>query len=366
MAKELRGGYTTGACVAAGVKAAALFMQGSSADYVEINALDGTKLHIPVKAVEPVGDGIRVEIVKDSGDDPDITNGVSILTTLTMDKSHEGIELVAGEGVGTITKPGLAVPPGEPSINPGPRQLIRQSLQEVFGTIPGCQVRVDVPGGEELAKKTLNSVLGVVGGISIIGTTGVLRPMSEEAFKDSLVPQISVALAAGYKTQIFVPGKIGERIAGEWGLPVEAMAQTSNFIGHMLEKAADMGVERVLLFGHIGKLAKVAAGVFHTHNRMGDGRMETMAAYSAAAGMPPEGVQEILSAVTTEEALPVIERYKLEAVYDTIAARASLRAQRYVFEKMQVGTVMVTLKGKLLGMDDMAKKIGGDFGWNIR
>ncbi|HCP95952.1 MAG TPA: cobalamin biosynthesis protein CbiD, partial [Anaerovibrio sp.] len=216
------------------------------------------------------------------------------------------------------------------------------------------------------AKKTLNPILGVVGGISIIGTTGVLRPMSEEAFKDSLVPQISVALASGFKTQIFVPGKIGDRIATSWGLPSAAMVQTSNFIGHMLETAADKGLERVLLFGHIGKIAKVAAGVFHTHNRMGDGRMETMAAYSAAAGMPPEGVQEILAAVTTEEALPVIERYHLESVYSTIAARASLRARRYVFEKMQIGTVMVTLQGKLLGMDDTARRIGEDFGWNIK
>ncbi|WP_295919696.1 cobalt-precorrin-5B (C(1))-methyltransferase CbiD [Anaerovibrio lipolyticus] len=366
MPKELRGGYTTGACVAAGVKAAALFMQGSSADFVEINALDGTKLHIPVKTIEPVGDGIRVEIVKDSGDDPDITNGTSILTTLTMDKSLDGIKLIAGKGVGTVTKPGLSVPTGEPAINPGPRALIKQSLQEVFGELPGCMVKVDVPAGEELAKKTLNPVLGVVGGISIIGTTGVLRPMSEEAFKDSLVPQISVALASGFKTQIFVPGKIGDRIATSWGLPSAAMVQTSNFIGHMLETAADKGLERVLLFGHIGKIAKVAAGVFHTHNRMGDGRMETMAAYSAAAGMPPEGVREILAAVTTEEALPVIERYHLESVYSTIAARASLRARRYVFEKMQIGTVMVTLQGKLLGMDDTARRIGEDFGWNIK
>lgn len=366
MPKELRGGYTTGACVAAGVKVAALYMQGSSSEFVEITALDGTKLHIPVKSIEPVGDGVQVEIVKYSGDDPDITNGTSILTTLTMDKSLTGLQLVAGQGVGRVTKPGLAVPPGEPAINPGPRALIRQSLQEVFGQIPGCRVQVDVPAGEELAKKTLNPVLGVLGGISIIGTTGVLRPMSEEAFKASLVPQISVALAAGYKTQIFVPGKIGERVATSWGLPSAAMVQTSNFIGHMLEAAADKGLERVLLFGHIGKMAKVAAGVFHTHNRMGDGRMEAMAAYSAAAGMPPEGVREILAAVTTEEALPVIERYKLEEVYNTIAARASLRARRYVFEKMEIGTVMVTLKGKLLGMDDTARRIGGDFGWSIK
>ncbi len=366
MAKELRGGYTTGACVAAGAKAAALFMQGCTSDFVEITALDGTKLNIPIKNIEAAGDGIRVEVVKDAGDDPDITNGASILTTLTLDKSLSGVEFIAGEGVGTVTKAGLAISPGEPAINPGPRQLVQQSLSEIFGTVPGCKVRIDVPGGVELAKKTLNPVLGVKDGISIIGTTGVLKPMSEEAFKDSLVPQISVALAAGFDTQIFVPGKIGERIATQWGLPEAAMAQTSNFIGHMLEKAVDMGLKRVLLFGHIGKLAKVAAGVFHTHNRVGDGRLETLAAYSAAAGMPQEGVQQILACLTTEEALPIIAQYDLESVYDTIAARASLRAKRLVFDKLEVGTVLVTLKGELLGMDETGRKIGEELGWNIK
>ena len=366
MAKELRGGYTTGACVAAGVKAAALFMQGSSNEVIDIKALDGTRLTIPIKNIEAAGDGIRVEVVKDAGDDPDITNGVSIFTTLILDKALADIEYIAGEGVGRVTKEGLAVPTGEPAINPGPRQLIRQSLLEAFGYVPGCRVRIDVPGGQELAKKTLNPVLGVQGGISIIGTTGVLRPMSEEAFKDSLVPQIRVALAAGYKTQIFVPGKIGSRIATEWGLPDGAMVQTSNFIGHMLEAAVENGLDRVLLFGHIGKLVKVAAGVFYTHNRVGDGRLEALAAYSGAAGMPAEGIQQILDAVTTEEALPVIEKYKLQSVYDTLAARASLRAERFTFGELKVGTVLVTLKGQLLGMDETGRKIGEDLGWNIK
>ena len=366
MSKELRGGYTTGACVAAGVKAAAMFIQGSGSDYVEIIALDGTKLNIPVKGITPQENGVRVEIIKDAGDDPDITNGISVFTTLSLEPSLNGVALMAGDGVGTVTRAGLAVPPGEPAINPGPRRLINQSLEEVFGYVPGCKIRIDVPQGRELAKKTLNPILGVKNGISIIGTTGVLKPMSEEAFKDSLVPQISVALAAGYKTQIFVPGKIGERIAGEGGLPVEAMVQTSNFIGYMLEKAADMGVNRILLFGHIGKLAKVAAGVFHTHNRVGDGRLEVLAAYSAAAGMPPEGVQNILDCMTTEEALPIIEKYDKKAVYKVIATRVSQRAERFVFNKLTVGTVLVTLRGEPLGMDDSGRIIGEELKWNIK
>ena len=190
--------------------------------------------------------------------------------------------------------------------------------------------------------------------------------MSEEGFKNSLLPQIDVAKAAGYDTQIFVPGKIGENIAVKFGLPQGAIVQTSNFIGFMLDAAAEKKLKRVLLFGHLGKLAKVAAGVFHTHNRVGDGRLEAMAAYAAAEGLSPEGVRRILASTTTEDAMPVIEEYGLKKVYDILAERASLRSERHVFDELTVGTVMVTLKGELLGMDDHAREIGRDFHWNIK
>ena len=378
MAKQLKGGYTTGACLAAGAKAGAMIMQGEDpGDRVDIVALDGTPLQIPIASVELLAHGVKVEIIKDAGDDPDITNGTSVFITfsfLTQEQLqpvygqsilYQQILFETGQGIGHATKPGLSLAVGEPAINPGPRQLVYNSIKDIIGD-KACLVRVDIPAGTELATKTLNPVLGIEGGISVIGTTGVLRPMSEEAFKNSLVPQIEVAKAAGFTTQIFVPGKIGERIATSWGLPTEAMVQTSNFIGFMLEAGADHGLERILLFGHIGKLAKVAAGVFHTHNRVGDARLEVLAAYSAAQGMPAEGVQRILQAVTTEEALPVIEEYGLQSVYQVIAARASYRAERLLFNRLQVGTVLVTLQGKLLGMDEKAKEIGRDFGWQIK
>ena len=189
--------------------------------------------------------------------------------------------------------------------------------------------------------------------------------MSEEGFKNSLVPQIDVAKAAGFETQIFVPGKIGENIAIASGLPKSAVVQTSNFIGFMLEAAAERKLKKVLLLGHIGKLAKVAAGVFYTHNRIGDGRLETMAAYAAAEGLPADGVKRILSATTTEDAMVVIEEHGLERVYDIIAARASARAERYVFGDMKIGTVLATLRGKILGMDEEARTIGREFHWHI-
>lgn len=366
MKKELRGGYTTGACMAAGVKAALLYRAGEYCERVALTALDGTPLDIPVAHVAETEDGFRAEIVKESGDDPDITNGVSVFTTIRLLPPGSGLRFRAGEGIGTVTKPGLSIPPGEPAINPGPRRLTENVARELLGEGAALEVTVSIPAGTALAKRTLNPVLGVEGGISVIGTTGVLRPMSEEGFKNSLLPQIDVARAAGFDTQIFVPGKIGENIAVKYGLPKEAIVQTSNFIGFMLEAAAERKLARVLLLGHLGKLAKVAAGVFYTHNRIGDGRLEAMAAYAAAEGLPPEGVRRVLAATTTEEAMPVLAEYGLTHVYDILAARASLRAERYVFGELTVGTVLATLKGEILGMDEHAREIGRDFGWSIR
>lgn len=368
MSRELRSGYTTGACAAAGVKAALLYEQGEDWDSIELRALDGTELLIPVKNIVKDERGITAEVVKFSGDDPDITNGVSVFTTIRhLEAAPPEIVFKAGQGIGTVTKPGLSVPVGEPSINPGPRQLIRNVVAEVLGTdkIP-LEVTISIPAGVELAKQTLNPILGVEGGISVIGTTGVLRPMSEEGFKNSLVPQIDVAKAAGFDALIFVPGKIGERLAGKWQLPAQAMVQTSNFIGFMLEAAQQREIKRVLLFGHIGKLIKVAAGCFYTHNRIADGRLETMAAYGAAEGLSTSDVQAVLSANTTEDALAVLERAGLKSrVCQRLAERASLRAERYLFQKMQVGTVMVTMTGELLGMDETAQAICKELGGEV-
>lgn len=365
--RPLRGGYTTGACAAAGVKAALLFLRGEMPAEVEVRALDGTPLLIPVKCVRATEEGAEAEIVKFSGDDPDITNGVSVFTRVRELPIGSGLRFCAGKGIGTVTKQGLSVPVGAPAINPGPQELIRRTAQAVLDTeaLPDLEVTISIPAGVKLARQTLNPVLGVEGGISVIGTTGVLRPMSEEGFKNSLVPQIDVAMAAGVSVLVFVPGKIGENLARACGLPQAALVQTSNFIGFMLDRAAERQVKRVLLFGHIGKLVKVAAGNFYTHNRIADARLETMAAYAAAAGMASDGVRQILAANTTEDALAVIDAAGLQAVYDILAARASCRSERHVFGKLRVGTVLLTLSGRVLGMDETAREIGGGYHWSI-
>lgn len=364
--KELRWGYTTGACAAAGVKAALLFSLGQSCAEVKIISLDKREMLIPIKSIEQNDNVVKVEVVKDSGDDPDITNGATVVTEVRFLPGERWLKILGGAGVGKITKPGLALPVGEYAINPGPRKLIAHAVAEIWGddNHTGLMVTISVPGGEELARRTLNPSLGIVGGISIIGTTGVLRPMSEDAFKNSLLPQIDVAVAQGRETLIMVPGKIGENIAVSYGLPREAIVQMSNFVGFMLEGAAERGVKRVLLCGHLGKLSKVAAGVFHTHNRMADARMETLAAHGAALGLPAPQVRQMLNCVTTEEALGVISDENLKkSLCAAIAAKASERAEKYVFGRLKVGTMLVTLKGELLAFDAKAGEMGRDLGW---
>ena len=380
MSKPLRGGYTTGACAAAGALAALKFLRGEDCPALEIEALDGTMLHIPVKDVQPAEGGATAEIVKFSGDDPDITNGASVFTTLQKGAAGQGLVFRAGKGVGHVTKPGLQIPVGEPSINPGPRKLIASVLARELGIEASPSqdaewqalmakldfiVTISIPAGVELAKQTLNPVLGVEGGISVIGTTGVLRPMSEEGFKNSLVPQIDVALAAGFEDLVFVPGKIGEKLAAKIGLPPQALVQTSNFIGFLLDAAAEHGAKRVLLLGHIGKLVKVAAGNFYTHNRISDARLETLAAYAAAEGLDQKGVQAILAANASEDALEIIDGAGLQHVYTVLAERASARSERHVFGKLKVGTVLLTYSGRVLGMDEAAKEIGRHLGWEL-
>lgn len=366
MIKKLKSGYTTGSCAAAGTKAALLFLLKKVVPTeVEIDALSGEKLHIPIKQVKVSKGEIWAEVIKDAGDDPDITHGVSVFTKVILN-NNGNVRFFAGDGIGIITKAGLSVPVGQPSINPGPRKMMTNVVHELLPAGQGCDITIAIPLGKELAKRTLNPILGIKGGISVIGTSGIVRPMSEEGFKNSLTPQIDVALAAGFSNQIFVPGKIGENIAVNLGLPQQAIVQTSNFIGYMLEYAADKNLAGILLLGHLGKLVKVAAGNFYTHSKISDARLETMAAYSALLGMDKEGVKKIFDCITTEAAMEVVEEYHLEdKLYPLLCKRASSRAMQHIFQKLQVGTIMATLKGKILGMDENAKEIGRKLHWNI-
>lgn len=366
MEKKMRTGITTGTCAAAATKAAILTWLGKPPDAVTVLSPQGHHIHVNIATCTTLDFGGAATVIKDAGDDPDVTNGTMIQVEVVVQKATE-IILQAGIGVGTVTKPGLSVSVGQPAINPGPRKMILQVVKEVLPLGYGAIITISIPDGVRLAARTLNPTLGIIGGLSIIGTTGIVEPMSEEAFKNSLSPQINMVKALGYDQVVFAPGKIGQDIAiNRYGVPAQTVIQTSNFMGHMLESAVQYKMKKVLLFGHLGKLVKVAAGIFHTHNRMADARMETLAAYMAAGGAPQQAIVDILACTTTEAAMPIIAFYNLESVYTVLAHKASERAQRYVFGDLIVGTVIVTLQGELLGLDEAAREIGGSLGWNIK
>ena len=207
---KLKSGITTGSCSAAAAKAALLASLGDAPIVVQIETPQGICLSVPILTAQAVDGGGRASVIKDAGDDPDITHGVEIVAEVQLTPGQPEISFQAGTGIGTVTLPGLQIPVGQPAINPAPRQMIESALRPLLPQGTGAVVTISIPEGEKLARRTLNPTLGIVGGLSIIGTTGIVEPMSEEAFKNSLKPQISVAKALGFQTIVMVPGKIGQ------------------------------------------------------------------------------------------------------------------------------------------------------------
>ncbi|MCL6638665.1 MAG: cobalt-precorrin-5B (C(1))-methyltransferase CbiD [Firmicutes bacterium] len=360
---RLREGFTTGAAAAAAARAAALLLlRGERCGTVRVHNPDGLPIDIPVARVEKSGNKAVATVVKDGGDDPDATHGLEIVAAVCP--SRGGLTLAGGTGVGTVTRPGLAIPPGEPAINPVPRRMITDAVAGLLAPGEGLSVTISVPRGAEVASRTLNPRLGITGGISILGTTGIVRPMSEEAFKNSLIPLVDLAVAAGFRKLVLTPGRLGIRFAvQQYGFPSDAVVEMSNFTGFMLEVCADRGIHSVLLWGHHGKIVKVAAGIFHTHSRVADGRREVIAAYAASAGATAEIVRSVLRANTAEEALEILKKNGLAEVYNLLAARASERAAEYTRGRLKVGTVLLGLDGSIVGLDETAVVIGRELGW---
>jgi cobalt-precorrin-5B (C1)-methyltransferase len=244
--------------------------------------------------------------------------------------------------------------------------MISDAVKNYIPEGTGVKIEVSVPKGEETARKTLNPKLGIIGGISILGTTGIVEPMSEEALKRSLIPQVEIARALGYTTVCLTPGRLGERwVAEKLGIPTDAVIQMSNFVGFLLRTCADKGIKNVVLAGHHSKLTKVAAGCFHTHNKVSDGRLETLAAYAALMGAESEVVKALLEANTSEEALGILKETGYDEVMSLVAAKAAKRAREHVFGELKVGVVMFTMGGEVLAVDDNAREIGREMGWQI-
>jgi cobalt-precorrin-5B (C1)-methyltransferase len=353
----LKYGITTGASAAAAAKAAVTALVSEPVDRVVIPTPIGLRFEVPVKSCRKISvDKAEAIVIKDAGQDIDVTDKMEIVATVRL--TDDGIVTIkSGLGIGTVTKPGLQVPIGEGAINPVPKNMITAAIREVLPTGKGVEILISAPEGGNVAKKTMNSKLGIIGGVSILGTTGVVKPLSLEACRRSLVPQIDVALARGYKRVFFVPGNIGERIARQqFNAPEDAIVQTGDFVGYMLDKAVEKGLQEIILLGHSGKIVKLAANIFNTHHKFGDARNEVISSYAGAAGADTTTIRALLAANTSDEASEILRGADLlEATYNHIATRVHQRVIDRVENKIKISIIIVSMDGRVLGMDENAR-----------
>jgi cobalt-precorrin-5B (C1)-methyltransferase len=361
--KRLRFGYTTGTCAAAAAKAAAILLfTGKAPETVPIRTPKGIDLNLSV--LEPVrGDGFAsCAIQKDSGDDPDVTDGVLVYARVAFDPKP-GIHIDGGVGVGRVTKPGLKQAVGEAAINPVPREMIRQAVEEIaeeHGNAAGLSVVISIPMGVALAEKTFNPRLGITGGISILGTSGVVEPMSEDALKDSIALEIRQRKALGERRLILAPGNYGADFLKErYSVADERIVKCSNYIGDALDMAAAAGFSETLLAGHIGKLVKLSGGIFNTHSKLGDHRAELMAAAAEAAGADEETRAAMSDCVTTDEMLRILDEKGLLSGTTDVLKRRIDDAIRERFEGLSVGVIVFTTGNRELFKNETAQNWEG-------
>jgi cobalt-precorrin-5B (C1)-methyltransferase len=341
-----RTGITTGSCAAAAAKAAALMLQGSAcADSVSIRLPDGMNLDVPIADGCLEGESARAMVVKDAGDDPDITHGAWI-EVLLEPMPNGDIVFAAGKGVGTVTRAGLQIPVGEPAINPVPRKMIREAIRGVSQA--PLKVTVSVKDGERLALKTFNPRLGIVGGISILGTTGIVRPYNRDAVQKTIRISMQVVVASGNRTPVLVPGNIGTKAAIRWrGTTQENIVEVSNEWGVAIDSAVDLGIDGIDVVGHPGKLAKLITGEFYTHSKTGVSAVELVYEYAQKLGVKvpdaPNTVEQMISG-TDDESARILANALAERIADAIRNRCE--------DKLQVRVGLIRMDGTPVGESD--------------
>lgn len=360
--KNLRCGYTTGSCATAASKAAAaMLLTGERIDSVRIDTPKGIVLNLEPLEVMLTADFASCAIRKDSGDDPDDTNGV--LVYAKVEKTAEpGIMIEGGVGVGRVTKPGLACAVGGPAINPTPRKMITTEVGKVMteaGYTGGLKVTISIPAGVEIAKKTFNPRLGIIGGLSVLGTSGIVEPMSEKALVETMYVEIRAQQAAGNKNLLVFFGNYGEDFTrDEMKLDLEGHVTCSNFVGELLDYAVFCGFETLLLIGHSGKLVKVAQGVMNTHSKYADCRTELFALEAMFHGASVEVGKEIYSCLTTDEVTKVLKRENIfEPVIEKVTDKIDFYMQHRVHGKIKTAALMFSNVYGVLGKTKYADEL---------
>ena len=363
--RRLRFGWTTGSCAAAAARAAArALLTGEEPAAVRFSTPSGVELELPVECLNRGRDRASCGVRKDAGDDPDVTHGLLIRAEVRAEPGEGPLELLlaAGEGVGIVTLPGLDQPPGEPAINRVPREMILTALREEAerAAFAGrLTAAISVPGGKELAEKTFNPRLGILGGISILGTTGIVEPMSQRALIETIRVELRQRREGGAEYVLLTPGNYGsDFIRDGLGLDPALAVQTSNFIGDALDLCGELGFRGALLVGHVGKLVKLAGGMLNTHSRYGDCRMELLAAHAAAAGLPPGRVAELLDCAACDDALRILKEDGVcEETLARVTGRAAFHLGQRAGEGLEVGAVLFSKAYGLLSQTPQAGEL---------
>ena len=344
--EKLRTGYTTGTtATVAAVAAAKMLLTGEAIHEARVSLPQGDEAMLEVKSCRIHDDACTAVVLKDGGDDPDITHGTEINATIRL--ISDGIEIKGGRGVGTVTTEGMRCATGEAAINPVPRKMIRENLNNLATELEyegGFSVTISVPQGEDLAKQTYNPRLGIVGGISILGTTGIVWPMSEKALIDTIKVELDRKYADNPEYVIISPGNYGQDYCqNNLGIDINDAVKISNFLGDSLDYIAYKGFKKVLLVGHTGKLIKVAGGIMNTHSSYGDCRMEIISAYSALLGADSETVDNILNCVTTDQAMDIIkEKDYYSSLKKKLAERVKYHLDFRLKGKTEIEFIMFT------------------------
>jgi len=351
--KKLRYGYTTGSSATAATKAALMYLLDDSKHdipEVTIKLPLGNPLTISVNSLEKKENSVLASVIKDGGDDPDVTHGLEIYSKVSL-RNDSKINIFGGIGVGKVTKKGLPVAPGNSAINPVPLKMIRETVEEMLPEGLGADVEIFVPKGEETAKKTLNAKLGIIGGISILGTTGIVKPMSEESWKASLAIELKMALEnAGNGEAIFLFGNRGKQyLSDNFDDNTSQAIVISNFVGYMFDRACEFEAKKIYFIGELGKFVKVAGGIFHTHSRVSDAKMEILTANALLVGESTENMKKIMASNTTEEATKYIEKTE---VYNLLAEKAKQKCEEYCRRngwELEVETLIISAEKEVLG-----------------
>lgn len=373
--KKYRRGYTSGSCACGATKAALIMhLEKRNINEVRIGTPKGVDLDLKIDNISRGKDWVQCSVKKDGGDDIDATHGMDIFARLELvqadqvpdfrsDLDSDYLFITSGQGIGRVTKKGLDIRPGRPAINRVPLNMILKVVQEtldeagldIYDYLGGRKILVTIfaPQGREIAKRTFNSNLGIEGGISIIGTTGIVEPMSDEGWKKALSAELSIKRAQGRETIILVPGNIGRDImAKSYGADLDGIVKISNFIGYMLMETKRLGFKRVIVGGHIGKLIKLSGGITNSHSRVADARREIMVANLALLGAPLELLKEVDACLSTDAMVDIIRDAGYSKVFKVLADKAASKAKVYMRlgreDHMDIEVYLFSMDGSLL------------------